>query len=219
MGRKITVILRNGTELIYKNARVVEGNKTWIYQVNKNERPEELLAFLDPNHITKLYTEEDWYLPWPNQQACIGSSLSCFPALANINNAYRFPAVLPAINPLRARKMQSENWPSDKMCQLWSQVRSRKTRQKRVLHPLGALLPLRHVPQTSYYGKIAYWIQTALEPIKIQWWYSLNHSVWSRGSPLTRLPKKDDGHEKMAQDGVWGPRVCTEVLPCRYLSC
>jgi hypothetical protein len=59
MGRKITVILRNGTELIYKNARVVEGNKTWIYQVNKNERPEELLAFLDPNHITELYTEED----------------------------------------------------------------------------------------------------------------------------------------------------------------
>jgi hypothetical protein len=59
MGRKITVILRNGTELIYKNARVVEGNKTWIYQVNKNERPEEPLAFLDPNHITKFYTEED----------------------------------------------------------------------------------------------------------------------------------------------------------------
>ena len=72
MGRKITVILRNGTELIYKNARVVEGNKTWIYQVNKNERPEELLAFLDPNHITKLYTEEDWYLPWLNQQVGIG---------------------------------------------------------------------------------------------------------------------------------------------------
>jgi hypothetical protein len=59
MGRKITVILRDGTELIYKNARVVEGNRTWIYQVNKNERPEELLAFLDPNYITKLYTEED----------------------------------------------------------------------------------------------------------------------------------------------------------------
>jgi hypothetical protein len=59
MGRKITVILRDGTELIYKNARVVEGNKTWIYQVNKNERPEELLAFLDPSYITKLHTEED----------------------------------------------------------------------------------------------------------------------------------------------------------------
>ena len=59
MGRKIRVILRNGTELTYKNARVVEGNKTWIYQVNKNKRPEELLAFIDPIHIRKLYTEED----------------------------------------------------------------------------------------------------------------------------------------------------------------
>ena len=59
MGRKITVILRNGTELTYENARVVEGNKTWIYQVNKNKRSEELLAFIDPNHIRKLYTEED----------------------------------------------------------------------------------------------------------------------------------------------------------------
>ena len=59
MGSKITVILRDGTELTYKNARVVEGNKTWIYQVNKNERPEELLAFIDPNHIRKLYAEED----------------------------------------------------------------------------------------------------------------------------------------------------------------
>ena len=59
MGRKITVILKDGTELIYKNAKLVEGNRTWIYQVNKNERPEELLAFLDPNYITKLYTEED----------------------------------------------------------------------------------------------------------------------------------------------------------------
>jgi hypothetical protein len=56
---KITVILRDGTELIYKNARVVEGNKTWIYQVNKSERPEELLAFLDPNYIRNLHTEED----------------------------------------------------------------------------------------------------------------------------------------------------------------
>ena len=59
MGRKITVILRDGTELTYKNARVVQGNKTWIYQVNKKERPEELLAFIDPYHIRKLYTEEE----------------------------------------------------------------------------------------------------------------------------------------------------------------
>jgi hypothetical protein len=59
MGRKITVILRDGTELTYKNARVVEGNKTWIYQVNKSELPEELLAFIDPNHIRELYAEED----------------------------------------------------------------------------------------------------------------------------------------------------------------
>jgi hypothetical protein len=59
MGRKITVILRDGTELIYNNARVVEGNKTWIYQVNKKERPAELLAYIDPNHIRKLYKEED----------------------------------------------------------------------------------------------------------------------------------------------------------------
>ena len=59
MGRKITVILRDGTELTYKNAKVVEGNKTWIYQVNKSELPEELLAFIDPNHIRELYAEED----------------------------------------------------------------------------------------------------------------------------------------------------------------
>ena len=59
MGSKITVILRDGTELTYKNARVVEGNKTWIYQVNKRERREKLLAYIDPNHIRKLYTEED----------------------------------------------------------------------------------------------------------------------------------------------------------------
>ena len=59
MGSKITVILRDGTELTYNNAKVVEGNKTWIYQVNKNESPEELLAFIDPNHIRKLYAEED----------------------------------------------------------------------------------------------------------------------------------------------------------------
>ena len=59
MGRKITIILKNGTELAYKDARVVEGNRTWIYQVNKNERPEELLALIDPNHIRTLYSEED----------------------------------------------------------------------------------------------------------------------------------------------------------------
>ena len=59
MGRKITVVLSDGTEFIYRNARVVEGNKTWIYQVSKNERPEELLAFIDPKHIRELHTEED----------------------------------------------------------------------------------------------------------------------------------------------------------------
>ena len=59
MGRKITVILKNGTELAYKDARVVEGNSTWIYQVNKNEYPEELLAIIDPNHIRTLHTEEE----------------------------------------------------------------------------------------------------------------------------------------------------------------
>jgi hypothetical protein len=59
MGGRIKIILKNGTELAYKNARVVEGNRTWIYQVNKNEHPEELLALLDPNHIRTLDTEED----------------------------------------------------------------------------------------------------------------------------------------------------------------
>jgi hypothetical protein len=59
MGSKITVILKNGTELAYKDARVVEGHKTWIYQVNTNKHPEELLALIDPNHIRTLYTEED----------------------------------------------------------------------------------------------------------------------------------------------------------------
>ena len=59
MARKITIILKNGTELAYKDVRVVEGNRTWIYQVNKNEHPEELLALIDPNHIRTLYSEED----------------------------------------------------------------------------------------------------------------------------------------------------------------
>jgi hypothetical protein len=35
----------------------VEGNKTWIYQVNRNEHPEELLALLDPQHIKTLSAE------------------------------------------------------------------------------------------------------------------------------------------------------------------
>ena len=59
MGMKITVTLKDGTELTYRNARVVEGNKTWIYQVNKKQDPEELLAVIDPNHIRRFYTEED----------------------------------------------------------------------------------------------------------------------------------------------------------------
>ena len=59
MGRRITVILKNGTELAYRDARVVEGNSTWIYQVNKNEYPQELLAIIDPNHIRTLHTEEE----------------------------------------------------------------------------------------------------------------------------------------------------------------
>ena len=59
MGRKITVILKNGTELAYTDAKVVEGNQTWIYQVNKNEQPEELLALIDPNYIQTLRAEED----------------------------------------------------------------------------------------------------------------------------------------------------------------
>ena len=59
MGRKITIILKNVTKLAYKDARVVEGSRTWIYQVNKNEHPKELLALIDPNHIRTLYTEED----------------------------------------------------------------------------------------------------------------------------------------------------------------
>lgn len=58
MGRKITVILKNGTELAYEDVRVVEGNKTWIYQVNKDQHTEELLALIEPNHIRTVYTEE-----------------------------------------------------------------------------------------------------------------------------------------------------------------
>ena len=49
MGTRITVILKNGIELTYKDARVVEGNRARrIYQVNKNEQPEKLLALIDP---------------------------------------------------------------------------------------------------------------------------------------------------------------------------
>ena len=58
MGKKIRVILRNGLELTYEDARVVEGKRTWIYQVNKNEYPEELLALIDPHHIESLYAED-----------------------------------------------------------------------------------------------------------------------------------------------------------------
>ena len=59
MGRNVTVILKNGTELAYKDARVVEGNRTRIYQVNKNKQPEKLLALIDPNHIRTLHAEGD----------------------------------------------------------------------------------------------------------------------------------------------------------------
>jgi hypothetical protein len=59
MNRKITVILKNGTELAYKDAMVVEGNRTRIYQVNKNEQPEKLLALIDPDHIQTLHAEGD----------------------------------------------------------------------------------------------------------------------------------------------------------------
>ncbi len=59
MGKRITVILKNGTEFAYKDAKVVEGRKTWIYQVNRKEHPEELLALIDPNHIERLFTEEE----------------------------------------------------------------------------------------------------------------------------------------------------------------
>lgn len=58
MGKKIRVVLRNGLELNYEDATVVEGKKTWIYQVNKNEYPEELLALIDPHHIESLHAED-----------------------------------------------------------------------------------------------------------------------------------------------------------------
>ena len=58
MGRKIRVILRNGLEMTDEHARVVEGTKTWIYQLNESEYPEELLALIDPNHIQALYAED-----------------------------------------------------------------------------------------------------------------------------------------------------------------
>ena len=38
-GKNIIVILRNGIKLTYKDAKVVEGKKTWIYQINRNEHP------------------------------------------------------------------------------------------------------------------------------------------------------------------------------------
>jgi len=58
MGKKIRVVLRNGLELNYQDATVVEGKKTWIYQVNKNEYPEELLALIDPHQIESLHAED-----------------------------------------------------------------------------------------------------------------------------------------------------------------
>ena len=58
MGTRITVILKNGIELTYKDARVVEGNRARrIYQVNKNEQPERLLALIDQNHIKTLHAQ------------------------------------------------------------------------------------------------------------------------------------------------------------------
>lgn len=59
MGKKIKVVLLNGTESTYENARVVEGKKTWIYQVNETEFPVELLALIDPYQIKTLCLEED----------------------------------------------------------------------------------------------------------------------------------------------------------------
>lgn len=80
MGKKITIILQNGKQLTWKNARVVEGKKTWIYQVTKTKRPEKLLAMLDPNHIKTLCIEEDRFLlssrKNPNPFSIKGSSSS-----------------------------------------------------------------------------------------------------------------------------------------------
>ena len=59
MGKKIKLVLLNGTESTYENARVVEGKKTWIYQVNETEFPVELLALIDPYQIETLCSEED----------------------------------------------------------------------------------------------------------------------------------------------------------------
>ena len=59
MGKKIKLVLLNGTESTYENARVVEGKKTWIYQVNETEFPVELLALIDPCQIKTLCSEED----------------------------------------------------------------------------------------------------------------------------------------------------------------
>jgi len=58
MSRNIRVILRNGMELTYEDARIVEGKMTWIYQVNETEHAEELLALIDPHHIEALYAED-----------------------------------------------------------------------------------------------------------------------------------------------------------------
>ena len=58
MGKNIKVILKNGIELTREHAMVVEGKKTWIYQVYETEQPENLLAIIDPHHIKALYAEE-----------------------------------------------------------------------------------------------------------------------------------------------------------------
>ena len=68
MGKKFKVVLLNGTESTYEDARVVEGIKTWIYQINETEFPVELLAFIDPYQIKTLFSEENWSPPRDNQQ-------------------------------------------------------------------------------------------------------------------------------------------------------
>ena len=67
MGKKIKLVLLNGTESTYENARVVEGKKTWIYQVNETEFPVELLALIDPYQIKTLCSVEDCFSPPDNQ--------------------------------------------------------------------------------------------------------------------------------------------------------
>lgn len=59
MGKIVKVIMQDGKELTYKNATIVEGKKTWIYQVTKTGHTGELLALLEPHYIKSLCTEED----------------------------------------------------------------------------------------------------------------------------------------------------------------